>query len=54
MLRESCQLRPIKGEVRRLPKIGECVIVKEDLQPRGKWKIARVDKLLNSDIDKKP
>ena len=52
--RKSYQLRPVKGEVRRMPKLGEVVIVKEDLQPRGKWKIARVDKLLLSDVDKKP
>ena len=52
--RKAFQLKPVKGEVRRTPKLGETVIVKEDLQPRGKWKIARVEKLLLSDVDKKP
>ena len=51
--RKSIQLKPIKGEVRRKPKVNEIVIVNEENQPRGRWKLAKVQKLIISDIDQK-
>ena len=51
--RKSYKLKPVKGEVRRKPRIGEIVIVQDKNQPRGKWKIAKVDGLVESDVDKR-
>ena len=51
--RKSHKLKPIKGEVRRKPKIGEIVIIKEENQPRAKWKVGRIQRLISSDIDEK-
>ena len=51
--RKTYQLKPIKGEVRRKPNVGETVIIKEEYQPRGKWKLATVQRLIESDVDKK-
>ena len=51
--RKSHKLKPIKDEVRRKPKIGEIVIIKEESQPRAKWKVGRTQRLISSDIDER-
>ena len=53
MLRErkSIKLKPIKGEVRRKPKVGEIVIIKDEKIPRGNWKVAKVKNLIESEVD---
>ena len=44
-------MKSIKGEVHRNPQIGEVVIVRDDALPRGKWKVAKILKLLESEVD---
>ena len=44
-------LKPIKGQVNRIPNIGEVVILKEDLIPRGRWKLGRIEELIESSVD---
>ena len=52
-LREThtTKLKPIKGQVNRIPRIGEAVILKEELVPRGRWKLGRIDSLIESGVD---
>ena len=50
--RHSVHMKPIKGEIRRKPKVGEIVIIKEDDLPRGSWKMAKVQNLIEGDVDK--
>ena len=52
-LREThtLKMKPIKGEVNRVPNLGEVVILKEDGMPRGRWKLACIENLIKSDID---
>ena len=54
-LREThtSNLKPIKGQVNRIPSIGEVVILKEDLIPRGRWKLGRIEALIESSVDGK-
>ena len=49
--RYNVVMKSIKGELDRIPRIGEVVIVEQEGLPRGRWKIARVMKLMRSDID---
>ena len=49
--KHSLKMKPVKGEVNRIPCIGEIVIIKEEGMPRGRWKIARIIELILSDID---
>ena len=49
--RKPFKMKPIKGEVSRKHKIGEVVILKEANQPRGKWKMAKVQGLIQSHVD---
>ena len=49
--RTKIQMKSIKGEVDRKPRIGEIVIVKEEDMSRGKWKLAKVLSLIKSDVD---
>ena len=51
--KKATKLKPVKGEVRRKPELGEIVIVKEENQHRGRWKIAKVQRLIISEIDNK-
>ena len=55
-LREShtLQMKATKGEKNRYPVIGEVVLIKEENQPRGSWKTARVTNLIFSEIDGVP
>ena len=48
------QLKAIKGATERLPKIGEVVLTKEEDMPMGRWKIARINGLIESDVDGVP
>ena len=52
-LREThtVNMKPIKGEVNRIPRVGEVVIIKEEGIARGSWKMARIENLIKSDID---
>ena len=52
-LRETHTLRmkPVKGEVTRKPQIGEVVIIKEEGAPRGSWKLARIETLIEGEVD---
>ena len=49
---QTMNMKPIKGEINRIPKIGEVVIIKEDDLPRGTWKMARIVGLIESEVDK--
>ena len=49
--RYNVKMKSIKGEVHRNPQIGEVVIVRDDALPRGKWKVAKILKLLESEVD---
>ena len=51
--RKVTKLKPVKGEVRRKPEVCEIVIIKEENQPRGRCKIAKVQRLIISEIDNK-
>ena len=44
-------MKSIKGEVSRKPKSGEIVMLKEANQPRGKWKMAKVQGLIQNHVD---
>ena len=44
-------MKPMKGEITRMPRVGEVVIVKEEGMPRGSWKLARISNLIESEID---
>ena len=52
-LREThtAKMKPVKGEVTRVPRVGEVVTLKEDNLPRGSWKLARIDSLIESSAD---
>ena len=52
-LREAhtTNLKPIKGQVNRIPSVGEVVILKEELLPRGRWKLGRIEELIHSSVD---
>ena len=52
-LREThtTKMKPIKGQVTRVPKVGEVVILKENLLPRGRWKLGRIESLIESGVD---
>ena len=52
-LREThtANMKPVKGEVTRVPEVGEVVTVKEDNLPRGSWKLARIESLIKSSVD---
>ena len=45
------KMRPIKGEVTRIPRVGEVVIIKEEGLPRGRWKLAKIKNLIKSELD---
>ena len=49
--RISNEMKRVKGEVVREPIIGELVIVREDGMPRGKWKVAKIENIISSEID---
>ena len=49
--RHILNMKSIKGENPRSPEIGEVVIVKEENMPRGSWKLARITKLIKSEVD---
>ena len=49
--RFNTEMKPAKGEVDRTPNVGEIVIVKEEDFPRGKWKIAKIIKVIDSESD---
>ena len=49
--RSSLGMKPIKGENVRKPRVGEIVIVREINQPRGRWKLGKIDSLIESDVD---
>ena len=49
--RHTLHMKSVKGEIPRSPYVGEVVIVKEDKMPRGSWKVARIVKLIKSEID---
>ena len=51
---QNLQMRSCKGEVTCCPQVGELVIVKEEGLPRGSWKMAKISKLINSEIDEVP
>ena len=40
-----------KGVLDRSPSIGEIVIIKEDNQPRGRWKMGKVVELIKGEVD---
>ena len=48
---QKVQMKPVKGEIDRIPKIGEMVIVEDEALPRGSWKMARIESLIQSDVD---
>ena len=52
-LREThtANMKPVKGQVNRVPRIGEVVILKEELIPRGRWKLARIESLVEGSVD---
>ena len=52
--RHTLMMKPRKGEVTRLPQIGEVVIVEEENMPRGRWVIGRIQSLIKSDVDDVP
>ena len=49
--RHTINMKPIKGEVTRMPTLNEIVIVKEDGISRGKWKMAKIVNLIESECD---
>jgi hypothetical protein len=52
--KHTLKMKSIKGEVQRVPKVGEVVIVKEEGLPRGSWKLAKIQSLIKSEIDEVP
>ena len=48
---QTTNTKPIKGQVNRVPSIGEVVILKEELIPRGRWKLGRIESLVESSVD---
>ena len=52
-LREKAayHMKPIKGEIRREPKVGEIVLIKDQDLPRGRWKLAKIIGLIESETD---
>ena len=49
--RHTLEMKRIKGEIRRIPNIGEVVIIKEENLPRGTWKLAKIQSLIKGGID---
>ena len=49
--RHTINMKPIKGEVTRMPTLNEIVIVKEDGISRGQWKMAKIVNLIESECD---
>ena len=49
--RHTHQMKPVRGEISREPFIGEVVLIKEELRPRGSWQLGKVEKLLTSESD---
>ena len=49
--RHTLQMKRIKGEVTRRPEVGEVVIVKEENIPRGSWKLAKIQYLIQGQVD---
>ena len=52
--RHTLMMKSRKGEIQRIPKVGEVMIVKEEGIPRGSWMIATVQSLIKSEIDNVP
>ena len=52
-LREThtVNMKPVKGEITRKPQIGEVVIIKEEGVPRGRWKLATIESMIESGVD---
>ena len=49
--RNTTEMKPIKGEIKGHPKVGEVVLIKEEGLSCGKWKIGKVTKLIGSEVD---
>ena len=45
------KMKPIKGQINRVPHVGEVVILKEELVPRGRWKLGRIEELIEGSVD---
>ena len=52
--RHALMMKSRKGEIQRIPKVEEVVIIKEEGIPRGSWMIATIQSLIKSEIDNVP
>ena len=52
--RNKLKMKQVKGEIERYPKPEEVVLVREPNISRGNWKMAKVIKVICSEIDKVP
>ena len=52
--RNKLKMKQVKGEIERYPKPDEVVLIREPNISRGNWKMAKVIKVICSEIDKVP
>ena len=51
---EKAQMKSVKGEINRIPRVGEGVIIGDENISRGNWKLGKIEELIKSDVDEIP